>query len=163
MSYYTFDTGCGGTNDFYKQIYDLYNNHSRNNLTYYYDNIRKEQKQDAQMIQLLEKTKLELDYSNKKIIELEAALRESNIKIRYLQEALNVIKADKHKDKDLDLASDENSTDVDSCSICMERKKKVLFEPCKHVVTCNKCANDLKEMKCPVCRVDIKKMMTIFI
>ena len=40
------------------------------------------------------------------------------------------------------------------CKLCMEREVEVTFLPCGHLVSCNKCAQPLKE--CPICRQRIR-------
>ncbi len=41
-----------------------------------------------------------------------------------------------------------------NCKICMDSEFEVIFLPCKHMVTCSKCAVTM--MKCPICRNDIR-------
>ena len=45
------------------------------------------------------------------------------------------------------------------CPICMDGQKNVLFLPCKHVSTCEKCSE--KVSTCPVCRKMIERKMKI--
>lgn len=46
------------------------------------------------------------------------------------------------------------------CIICMEKKKDVLFQPCKHICLCYGCAIDLFKNTnlCPLCRLPIKRI-----
>ena len=44
--------------------------------------------------------------------------------------------------------------DTDECNICMGQKKNVVFAPCGHFCSCDKCAKQIKKGngKCPMCR-----------
>jgi uncharacterized membrane protein YkvA (DUF1232 family) len=42
---------------------------------------------------------------------------------------------------------------VEECVVCMEQASRVLFQPCRHLVTCQQCAPGLRT--CPVCRCAI--------
>lgn len=46
------------------------------------------------------------------------------------------------------------------CSICLASKVEVLFEPCKHIVSCSKCS--LNVDSCCVCRRPIVKYVRVF-
>ena len=39
------------------------------------------------------------------------------------------------------------------CKVCFDEEVQVLFLPCRHLVTCGKCANRLNE--CPMCKENI--------
>lgn len=63
--------------------------------------------------------------------------------------------------------NDSNSTfdnhicgDTETCSICYENDRNVVFIPCKHFISCNKCTVGLK--KCPYCRNVILEKIRIF-
>ena len=47
------------------------------------------------------------------------------------------------------------------CKVCFDEEVQVLFLPCKHLVTCEKCANHLN--KCPTCRKNILKKKRAFL
>lgn len=47
------------------------------------------------------------------------------------------------------------------CKVCFENEVMTLFIPCRHLVTCNKCAVVLK--KCAVCRQDIEGTLRVFL
>lgn len=47
------------------------------------------------------------------------------------------------------------------CSICMERDKNILFEPCHHITSCAECSEKLNE--CPICRTIIDKKIKVFL
>jgi len=50
------------------------------------------------------------------------------------------------------------------CSICKERLKNTIIQPCNHRATCKSCTKTLKEQdnSCPICRGPIKSMLTYF-
>lgn len=53
-------------------------------------------------------------------------------------------------------------SDEDACVVCFERKRNVLFMPCKHVRVCTRCSKSL--LSCPVCRQPItSRISNIFI
>nr|ACJ04734.1 Iap [Spodoptera litura MNPV] len=69
----------------------------------------------------------------------------------------------------LDVRIDQDDADFDGdvdddtalCKVCFERDRTVCFEPCHHVVVCEKCANKINI--CCVCRSDIVKMFKIYL
>ena len=50
-----------------------------------------------------------------------------------------------------------SNRDVLLCVVCMEREKKVLLLPCKHVCMCKVCSDEIVagSAQCPVCREHI--------
>jgi len=48
----------------------------------------------------------------------------------------------------------------DFCCVCMEYPKSVVFLPCRHLCTCDRCAPRL--MKCPICQTKIKQKIETF-
>jgi len=48
-----------------------------------------------------------------------------------------------------------------TCIICSEENRNTKVLPCNHVVTCKSCTADImrKDAKCPVCRMEIRKVM----
>lgn len=46
------------------------------------------------------------------------------------------------------------------CKICFERKQKVIFQPCNHMVCCAECGE--QQRLCPICRRRIDKVNVIF-
>ncbi len=65
----------------------------------------------------------------------------------------------------LDSKNDEKAKDDDSdriiCCLCLTNIRSVVFQPCRHSLTCNTCAIKLKEnySPCPICRTDIQKFV----
>jgi hypothetical protein len=49
----------------------------------------------------------------------------------------------------------------DSCIVCADSKRTIVFIPCKHCVTCTACSDSMIE--CPVCRSYIQDRMSIFL
>jgi hypothetical protein len=55
------------------------------------------------------------------------------------------------------LKGEDKATDVEEfqCTICMENSKVCIFMPCKHMVTCISCTNELlstNQKFCPICK-----------
>ena len=51
--------------------------------------------------------------------------------------------------------------DSHTCTICMITEIEIVFLPCRHFVTCKKCAHSLKE--CPICRKTLKNKMKAYL
>ncbi len=54
-----------------------------------------------------------------------------------------------------------------ACLICAFKKADTAFVECGHMVTCDKCANRIKNeskynRRCPVCRKEVKKILKIY-
>jgi hypothetical protein len=62
---------------------------------------------------------------------------------------------------DDDTKNDENDGASLTCVICLDKKRRVVFMPCKHLCTCSKCAHECKN--CPLCRSEIQKRVGVFI
>lgn len=71
-------------------------------------------------------------------------------------------------------SANETLRNVNSCVICLERQRNRKLIPCRHVVTCNFCAERLLEgymdsdmnfiePRCPVCRSSIESVEPIFL
>jgi len=52
------------------------------------------------------------------------------------------------------------SSDKESCLICMERMREVVFMPCCHFLTCPLCTPKLTN--CPICNKKIEKHLKIY-
>ena len=50
--------------------------------------------------------------------------------------------------------------DERTCIICMDKEILYLFMPCKHLVSCEKCALKPSIKECPVCRKTQKRLKT---
>ena len=53
-----------------------------------------------------------------------------------------------------------NSSDKTICSLCCDEERDILFLPCSHLITCEKCA--FKLQKCPNCRVKITGFIHVY-
>ena len=47
------------------------------------------------------------------------------------------------------------------CSICLVNEKNVMFEPCRHIATCEECSQQVEKL-CPLCRAVFKKRTVVF-
>lgn len=45
------------------------------------------------------------------------------------------------------------------CTVCMDRSSTEIFLPCGHICCCKICGEKISE--CPLCRVEIKQMLTL--
>ncbi|GFT45512.1 hypothetical protein NPIL_499721 [Nephila pilipes] len=52
------------------------------------------------------------------------------------------------------------TTKKDICKICMDEEMDVVFEPCRHLVSCHKCAVQISN--CPLCRTPVLNKMKVF-
>ena len=56
----------------------------------------------------------------------------------------------------------EQLIDARTCVICMDKEILYLFMPCKHLVSCEKCALKPSIKECPVCRKTIQKRLKTY-
>jgi len=49
------------------------------------------------------------------------------------------------------------------CPICLDKPKKTLAMPCRHLFACGECAGKLQTRTCPICRGDIHDTIDVFI
>ena len=56
----------------------------------------------------------------------------------------------------------ERLIDARTCVICMDKEILYLFMPCKHLVSCEKCALNPSVKECPVCRKTIQKRLKTY-
>ena len=62
--------------------------------------------------------------------------------------------------------SDPQAATNFDCIVCMERKRSVVFLPCKHLVVCEACIEILRKdgnCKCPLCRSQVTGHLKVFI
>ena len=106
-----------------------------------------------EQIQTLQRTIFNLNQTNK------------IIKERYV-ESLNRISTLMLENENVEMISKEkNDTlekliDIYRCSVCLERPKNIILQPCFHFCLCSKCL--IKLDKCPICRDDIDLYNIIF-
>ena len=57
-----------------------------------------------------------------------------------------------------------NQANQDLCCICIERKKTVVFLPCRHMCTCEQCSDQVLSStnKCPMCNEEIVQRVVPF-
>jgi hypothetical protein len=48
-----------------------------------------------------------------------------------------------------------------ACAVCLENARNTLFQPCNHLVACQRCSRQLD--MCPVCRTEAKSKILVFI
>lgn len=48
-----------------------------------------------------------------------------------------------------------------TCCICWSEARNLLYLPCRHVITCEKCGKE--NTKCPVCHAVIKKILSVYL
>lgn len=46
-------------------------------------------------------------------------------------------------------------TNIDICAICLDRPRGVVYLPCRHFITCERCFNMSRLRSCPLCRSPI--------
>lgn len=51
--------------------------------------------------------------------------------------------------------------DLNTCIICMEEQRSIMFSPCHHLICCEKCANDNIQDVCPECKKIIVEKIDI--
>lgn len=56
-------------------------------------------------------------------------------------------------------------TSLQTCVVCLERKKSVLVMPCKHLCLCKTCSDQLLQYQnhCPMCRKDIAELISVYV
>ena len=52
-------------------------------------------------------------------------------------------------------------SDIELCSVCIDKRKNIMFTPCNHVCVCEECS--IKVSSCPICRGDIEKKTKVYI
>lgn len=75
----------------------------------------------------------------------------------------NVLKL-KNREDDIELP-ENYSENSELCCVCMANQKNTVIYPCGHRALCNACAKDVKSRaskRCPLCRTQIKDIITIY-
>jgi hypothetical protein len=66
-------------------------------------------------------------------------------------------------------ASNTSTADTNNkflCSICLDRTIQCILIPCKHMCTCNKCAEKIRKKnnsRCPICRQNFHQIWDVFL
>ena len=77
------------------------------------------------------------------------------------REAAEANEAMRLAQQELERVRSEGADDSRLCVICLEAEKAVLFEKCKHVVSCEACSRQISE--CPLCRKKITRKVKVFL
>lgn len=56
----------------------------------------------------------------------------------------------------------EASENSKLCSICCEAERSIMLEPCKHILLCVECSEQISQ-KCPYCRMNIENKVKVFL
>lgn len=67
----------------------------------------------------------------------------------------NDFQSPSRKKQKLDTITSQVQRNDSTCVICMEKDASILFNPCRHLVTCDLCAKKLQD-ECPLCKKKIK-------
>ena len=59
-------------------------------------------------------------------------------------------------------SSNNSSSDINECVICLDAKPTILLLPCKHLCLCSKCYSEDNTSQCPICVGEVESMMNIF-
>lgn len=57
----------------------------------------------------------------------------------------------------------ESLSDDYKCIICIENPKNVIFKPCLHMAVCKRCYGSLPKQECPICKRQIKNVVSVFL
>lgn len=56
----------------------------------------------------------------------------------------------------------QRQVDEVKCRVCLERPRKVVLLPCRHMPLCAECLGSLEDTICPICRADIEDTIQTF-
>jgi len=56
----------------------------------------------------------------------------------------------------------QRQVDENTCRVCLERLRKVVLLPCKHMPLCVECLGNLEHAMCPICRAQIEDIIETF-
>ena len=62
----------------------------------------------------------------------------------------------------IDLQTLKANKSIVKCVVCLERVREIVFKPCSHMVICERCLYNLKELKCPMCRKPVDDIILVF-
>ncbi|CAN7941644.1 unnamed protein product, partial [Ixodes hexagonus] len=79
---------------------------------------------------------------------------------KQIEEALKVVTRIK-KDEVKPETKSTSEPAKNSCAVCLDEQKSVLFLPCQHLVTCVNCGTRVQE--CPMCRAEISQRIRAFL
>ena len=109
----------------------------------------------------IEKENEQLKEENEKMEEDKSLLigyvKKETISMKEMKENLNSIEKENKSLKEII----EKNEDQKLCKICLDKEKRILFQPCGHLISCEKCVPSL-EKKCPMCRQFINKFVKAY-
>ena len=53
------------------------------------------------------------------------------------------------------------SLDQNTCAVCLEAPKCIMFDPCNHICACEGCG--AKVSKCPLCQIDVRSRVKVYL
>jgi len=56
----------------------------------------------------------------------------------------------------------QENEDKHMCCVCQEQVVRVIFQPCMHLVCCEKCGKNDRLVNCPICRGKIEKRSVVY-
>lgn len=62
---------------------------------------------------------------------------------------------------DDDVGGDSDDNDDSMCRVCLTDKAAVAYQPCGHEIACYACYMDLRDRRCPVCRVPSQHVLPV--
>lgn len=91
----------------------------------------------------------------------EIALTSGNINVKLMKMLINI----------KDLKACDSAKEEDDCSVCMDKKRDVIFIPCGHITHCVDCVNNMTRQSmidvsmplCCVCRKTVEKIYRAYV
>lgn len=57
--------------------------------------------------------------------------------------------------------SNHSLTNVDTCVICLDRLREIVYLPCRHFIVCEQCFSASRLRTCPLCRSPVMEAITV--
>jgi len=64
--------------------------------------------------------------------------------------------------KELSHLLKQGEENIDECKICYAREIDTVFLECAHRVMCHRCSQNQTIRKCPICRVEISRIVKTY-
>jgi len=125
--------------------------------------LAEETQQKTSEIKQLQEEKAELE--SKPVVEgLSYVLEKQNIRHMNEDQLADLEVFLVHSTSKVQVIRNELRATQDLCCVCMERKKSVVFLPCRHQCTCEECSDQLLTSinKCPMCTWEITQRVVPF-
>jgi len=87
------------------------------------------------------------------------------MQLQRLEDELNQVeslKNNQHQITPADFVHDVPDTSTESCVVCLNTKRRCVILDCFHLVVCIKCAYEIKDETCPICRVKITDIRMVY-